>query len=105
MQTSKIENRRSKDKKKTPLVSSRLDVCSLLADAVGGAEFGLSINLLYKLRHAEQIVHAFQTKTLGFRHEKPHEQAHDEAEATKHEEHALRGSKEIERVSNADARR
>lgn len=68
--------------------SSRLDLY-LLPNAVRVAGLGLRVDLLHQIRDAKQLVHSFQTKTLGLRHEEPHKDAHDEAEAAKHEEHAL----------------
>lgn len=68
--------------------SSRLDL-DFLPNAVRLAGLGLSIDLLDQIGDAKQLVHSLQAKTLGLGNEEPHEDAHDEAKAAKHEEHAL----------------
>lgn len=61
-----------------------------LTDALGPSSLRLIIKPLDIRRHAKEIIHLLQADTLGLGDEEIDEDAHEEIECRKHEEHALR---------------
>lgn len=67
-------------------------VSANLVRALRRSQLGLASHLfLISVRNAKELVHLFQTDTLGFGDKEEDEETHQEAEATKHEEHSVSG--------------
>ena len=60
-----------------------------LVRALRRSQLGLASHLsVVRFRNAKELVHLFQTDTLGFGDKEEDKETHKEAEATKHEKHS-----------------